>query len=495
MEFSIKTQSIEKVRTGCIVVGVLEEKKLTSSAKVLDQASAQALSQILKQGDLQAKVGKTLLLHHLSGVTAPRVLMVSAGTGKALEEREFRTLVRSAVSALDGTGTASALFCLTEIPVKARDEAWKLEQLLWVARESAYRITRVADQQDPPCTLTEIFLPGTPSLKPAALQSMLHRSTAIANGQDLARDLGNLPPNLCTPTYLAERAKTLGKKWKLKVDVLERSDMEKLGMGALLAVSAGSRQPPKMIAMHYQGTDKKKKPVVLVGKGITFDTGGISLKPAPDMDEMKFDMCGAASVFGTMQAAAEMKLPINLIGLVPTCENMPDGNATRPGDIVRSMSGKTIEILNTDAEGRLILCDALTYAQRFEPETLIDVATLTGACVIALGHEATGLFSNDEGLLAELQAAGNATGDRAWPLPLWDEYQEGLKSNFADLANVAGRPGGSITAACFLANFTKNMRWAHLDIAGVAYRAGKEKGATGRPVKLFCHYLIQHCTR
>ncbi len=495
MEFSIKNQSIDKVRSGCLVVGIVEGKKLTPSAKAVDQASAQALSQLLKQGDLPAKAGKTLLLHHLTGIAAARVLLVSAGPGKALEEREFRTLVRSAVTALDGTGATSALFCLAEVPVKGRDEAWKLEQLVWVARETAYRITRVADQQDPPCTLTEILLPPSPDLKPAALHTLLQRSSAIANGQDVARDLANLPPNLCTPTYLAERAKAMGKQWKLKVDVLERSDMEKLGMGALLAVSAGSRQPPKLIAMHYQGADKKKKPVVLVGKGITFDTGGISLKPAPDMDEMKFDMCGAASVFGTLQAVAEMRLPINLIGLVPTCENMPDGNATRPGDIVRSMSGKTIEILNTDAEGRLILCDALTYAQRFEPAALIDVATLTGACVIALGHEATGLFANDESLLAELQASGNATGDRAWPLPLWDEYQEGLKSNFADLANVAGRPGGSITAACFLANFTKSMRWAHLDIAGVAYRAGKEKGATGRPVKLFCHYLIQQCTR
>jgi leucyl aminopeptidase len=283
----------------------------------------------------------------------------------------------------------------------------------------------------------------------------------------------------------------LGKQWKLKVEVLEQAHMEKLGMGALLAVAAGSRQPPKLIVMHYAGAAKNQKPVVLVGKGITFDTGGISLKPAPEMDEMKFDMCGAASVFGTMRAVAEMKLPINLIGVIPTCENMPDGNATRPGDIVRSMSGQTIEILNTDAEGRLILCDALTYAEKFQPDTIIDVATLTGACVIALGHEAAGLFANDDKLCEKLKAAGDYTGDRAWPMPLWEEYQDGLKTNFADMANVAGRPGGSITAASFLARFTRKMRWAHLDIAGVAYKGGKDKGATGRPVKLFCRYLIQ----
>ena len=491
VEFSINAQPLEKVAAGCLVVGVSEGARLSPSAKHLDQLSGRHLSRLLKHGDLSPKPGKSLLLHGLPGVACPRVLLVGTGSGRKLSERDFRTVVRTAVQALDGTGAANALFCLTELGVEGRDEAWKLEQLVLTAREVSYRITRVADVQDPACTLKKVLL-GTPeTMKPAEARTLIARCQAIANGMALTRDLGNLPPNLCTPSYLANQARSLGRSWKLRVQVLEQRDMEKLGMGALLAVSAGSRQPPKLIVMQYSGAPKSSKPVVLVGKGITFDTGGISLKPAPEMDEMKFDMCGAASVFGTLRAVAEMGLPINLIGVVPTCENMPDGNATRPGDIVRSMSGQTVEILNTDAEGRLILCDALTYAERFGPETIIDVATLTGACVIALGHEAAGLFANDEKLVRELQAAGDYMGDRAWPLPLWEEYQEGLKSNFADMANIAGRPAGTITAASFLARFTRSMRWAHLDIAGVAYKGGKDKGATGRPVKLFCRYLIE----
>ena len=491
MEFSIKAQSPEKVRTGCVVVGIAEGNRLSPSAKTLDVVAGQHLSRLLKQGDLSGKVGKTLLLHNVPGISAERVLLVGTGPEKSLSDRDYRTLVRSAVQALDGIGARDALFCLTEVPVAERDVEWKLEQLILIARETSYRITRVADKQDPVCTLAQIGVLAPEKMKPAALNTLISRCQAIANGMALTRDLGNLPPNLCTPSYLAQSAIALGKQWKLKIEVLEQYHMEKLGMGALLAVSAGSRQPPKLIVMHYAGAAKSQKPVVLVGKGITFDTGGISLKPAPEMDEMKFDMCGAASVFGTMRAVAEMKLPINLIAVIPTCENMPDGNATRPGDIVRSMSGQTIEILNTDAEGRLILCDALTYAEKFEPDTIIDVATLTGACVIALGHEAAALFANDDKLCDKLRAAGDYIGDRAWPMPLWEEYQEGLKTNFADMANVAGRPGGSITAASFLARFTQKMRWAHLDIAGVAYKGGKEKGATGRPVKLFCRYLIQ----
>jgi leucyl aminopeptidase len=300
---------------------------------------------------------------------------------------------------------------------------------------------------------------------------------------------------VCTPGYLAERARELGKTFKLAVDVLEQQDMEKLGMGSLLSVAKGSRQPPKLIVMRYEGAAKKAKPVALVGKGITFDTGGISLKPAAEMDEMKFDMCGAASVLGTMHAVAEMKLEANVLGIVPACENMPGGQASKPGDIVKSMSGQTIEILNTDAEGRLILCDALTYAERFKPQTVVDIATLTGACVIALGHVASGLFANKDALAQELLAAGDAAWDRAWRLPLWDDYQEQIKSPFADMANIGGRPAGSVTAACFLSRFTKDVDWAHLDIAGTAWRSGKEKGATGRPVPLLTHFLLHRAGR
>jgi leucyl aminopeptidase len=307
----------------------------------------------------------------------------------------------------------------------------------------------------------------------------------------LTKDLGNLPPNVCTPGYLADQARELGKRYRMKVQVLERDDMKKLGMNTLLAVAAGSHEPPKFIVIEHRGAAKDHKPVVLVGKGITFDTGGISIKPSAEMDEMKYDMSGAGTVLGTMKAIGEMKLPLNVVGLIPTTENMPGGRAARPGDIVKSMSGQTVEILNTDAEGRLILCDALTYAERYDPAAVIDIATLTGAMVIALGHIATGLFANDDALAQELLVAADAAHDRAWRMPLWDDYQDQLKSNFADFANIGGRPGGSITAACFLARFARKYKWAHLDIAGTAWRSGKDKGATARPVPMLLQFLLQ----
>ena len=311
----------------------------------------------------------------------------------------------------------------------------------------------------------------------------------------LARDLGNLPGNICTPTYLAQQAAELAQSYGMKLEVLEREDMQKLGMGSLLSVSRGSRQPPKLIVLQYSKGKSDQKPVALVGKGITFDAGGISIKPAAEMDEMKYDMCGAASVLGTLKAVAELDLPINLVGVIPASENLPDGDASKPGDIVTSMSGQTIEVLNTDAEGRLVLCDAMTYTERFEPEAVVDIATLTGACVIALGHHATGLYGNSDSLVKELANAGDEAFDRAWPMPLWDDYQEQLKSNFADMANIGGRAAGSVTAACFLSRFAKKFDWAHLDIAGTAWVSGKEKGATGRPVPLLTHFLMQRCEK
>jgi leucyl aminopeptidase len=311
----------------------------------------------------------------------------------------------------------------------------------------------------------------------------------------LAKDLGNLPSNICTPSYLAKQAEELAREYKLKCQVFEEKDMHKLGMGALLAVTKGSREPAKLVVLQYQGASKKDRPVVLVGKGITFDTGGISLKPSAEMDEMKYDMSGAGSVLGTIKAVAEMRLAINVVGIIPTCENMPGGNATKPGDIVTSMSGQTIEILNTDAEGRLILCDALTYAERFDPAAVVDIATLTGACVIALGHVATGLYANDDQLADELLSAGKVAWDRAWQMPLWDDYQEQIKSPFADMANIGGRPAGSVTAACFLARYAKKYKWAHLDIAGTAWRSGKDKGSTARPVPLLTAFLIGRAER
>ena len=323
-------------------------------------------------------------------------------------------------------------------------------------------------------------------------QAALKEALATADGAALARTLGNLPPNICTPSYLAEEAKKLARQYKLGLQVLERRDMEKLGMGALISVTRGSHQPPKLIVLRYNGAAKSKKPVVLVGKGITFDTGGISLKPAAEMDEMKYDMSGAASVLGALRALAGMKAPVNAIAVVPTCENMPGGGASRPGDVVTTLSGQTVEILNTDAEGRLILCDALTYTERMQPDVVIDVATLTGACVIALGHVATGMFANDQKLADELLAAGEDAWDRVWQMPLWEDYQEQLRSNFADMANIGGRPAGSVTAACFLSRFAKKLRWAHLDIAGTAWKGGREKGSTARPVPLLVRFVLRH---
>jgi leucyl aminopeptidase len=416
---------------------------------------------------------------------------VGLGKEKEFRDKEYRDAVAAAVQALSTTGAIDATIYLTELAVKKRDLAWCLRQAVIVTRDVLYRFDQMKSTKDEDrralCKLTFSVASRSDTAK---AEAALGEGYAIAEGQKLTRDLGNLPSNYCTPTYLAEQALALGKEHKLQVEVLERTDMQKLGMNTLLAVAQGSHQPPKFIVFKYNGGAKNAKPIVLVGKGITFDTGGISLKPAAEMDEMKFDMCGAASVFGTLKAVAMMGLPLNVIGIVAATENMPGGGAIKPGDVVTSMSGQTVEILNTDAEGRLILCDALTYAERFEPECVVDMATLTGACVVALGSVATGLLANDDDLAEELLGAGQAAYDRAWQLPLWDDYQSQLKSPFADMANIGGRMAGTITAACFLARFTKKYKWAHLDIAGTASRGGDKKGATGRPVPLLAHFLM-----
>ena len=495
MKFSIKKGNLEKQRSACMVVGISEPRKLTEAAQALDKAAGGYISGILRGGDMEGKAGSTLLLHNIPGAPCERVLLVGLGKEPALNEKGYRDVVRAAFKALNETGATDAALFLTETPVKGRDTAWKVSQTAMVAMESAYRFDQLKSKVEETkphlqkVTLGAVNAAAAGEL--AASEEALQQGIAIAEGMNLAKDLGNLAPNICTPTYLAEQAAGIAKTYKLKATVLEQKDMEKLGMGALLAVARGSHQPAKLIALEYWGGAKKAKPVVLVGKGITFDTGGISLKPALEMDEMKYDMCGAASVLGTISAIAKMRLPLNVIGIIPTTENMPGGNADKPGDVVTSMSGQTIEILNTDAEGRLILCDALTYAERYDPDTVIDIATLTGACVIALGHVASGLLSTDDALAEELLQASGRAADPAWRLPLWEDYQEQLKSNFADMANIGGRAGGTITAACFLSRFTKKYRWAHLDIAGTAWKSGKEKGATGRPVPLLAQFLIE----
>ncbi|MEK7737021.1 MAG: leucyl aminopeptidase, partial [Pseudomonadota bacterium] len=416
---------------------------------------------------------------------------VGMGKEKDFREKEFRDAVSTSVRTLNETGAFDASLTLTELPVKKRDMSWRIRQTTLVVFETLYRFDRYKSKKDQvrrPLRKLTLSVESRTDLSGA--ETALAQGQAIAAGMNLAKDLGNLPGNVCTPSYLAEQALEMREVNNLKVEVLDRADMEKLGMGSLLSVTRGSHQPPKFIILRHDGGKKGEKPVVLVGKGITFDSGGISLKPGAEMDEMKYDMCGAASVLGTMKAIALMALPANVVGLIPTAENMPGGGASRPGDIVTSMSGQTIEILNTDAEGRLILCDALTYAERFQPKCVIDIATLTGACVIALGHVASGLFANDEGLARELLHAGQNAYDRAWQMPLWEDYQEQLKSPFADMANIGGRPAGTITAACFLSRYTKKYHWAHLDIAGTAWKSGKEKGSTGRPVPLLTHFLL-----
>jgi leucyl aminopeptidase len=492
MEFSIKSGSPEKQRAGCVVVGVFEGRKLSASCQAIDGASRNGVSEVLRKGDLEGGLGKTLLLHNLPGVPADRILLVGLGREREFGEAAYRAAMAAAARALKATGASDATVCLTDIAVKRRDTDWKIEHAVLAMMESAYRFDRLKSK--PPeakRALRKVVLHVPRRSEIAAGEQAAARAMAIAEGIAFAKDMGNLPGNHCTPTYLADQAVEMGKRHGIKVDVLEQKDLEKLGMGCFLAVARGSRQPPKLIVMEYHGGKRDAQPVALVGKGITFDTGGISIKPSAEMDEMKFDMCGAASVLGTMRALSLMKLPINVVGVIPATENMPGGNAIKPGDVVTTMSGQTVEILNTDAEGRLILCDALTYVERYHPAAVIDVATLTGAMVIALGHVATGMFANSDALAREVVQAGEASWDRVWHLPLWDDYQEMLKSNFADFPNIGTRAGGSITAACFLSRFAKAYPWAHLDIAGTAWKSGAEKGATGRPVALLSQFLAR----
>jgi leucyl aminopeptidase len=496
MEYIVKSGTPEKQRSGCIVVGVFETRKLSTVAGQIDRVSGDAISAILRRGDLEGKLGQTLLLHNIPNLPSERVLLVGCGKEKEFSESRYREVTAKAVSALKDTGATEITSYLTELEVKGRDIAWKIRQAIEVTETSLYRFDRMKSKPNNGRRALRRIVLAVPKRSdlPTGEQA-IKEGQAVAGGVTLARDLGNLPGNICTPTYLAEQAVELGKQYSLKTTVLEKEEMQKLGMGALLSVSRGSRQPPKLIVLEYQGAAEGEPPIVLVGKGLTFDAGGISIKPAANMDEMKFDMCGGASVLGAIKAAAELKLALNIVGIIPSSENLPDGDANKPGDVVTSMSGQTVEVLNTDAEGRLILSDALTYAERYKPAAVIDIATLTGACVIALGAHASGLLANNDQLAREILNAGKYTYDRAWQLPLWDEYQKQLDSNFADMANIGGREGGTITGACFLSRYTKQYKWAHLDIAGTAWKTGKEKGATGRPVPLLTQLLINRANK
>ncbi len=492
MDFNVKHGTLETIKSGCLVVAISEGATLDGAAAELDRACSGQISAAIKHGDINGKSGQTLLLFGLPGITAQRILLVGRGKEAELGDRQFRKLVQKVIATLKDGGATDALLTLAELPVIGRDLYSRTRLMLETLRESLYQFDQFKSQKATKPRLKKCQVWSADKADAEQLKRAVTHAQAISDGIDLTRTLGNLPGNVCTPTYLANQAKALGKTHKeLEIEVLEEKDMKALGMGALLSVSAGSAEPAKLIRMSYQGGKAKDKPHVLVGKGITFDTGGISIKPSPNMDEMKYDMCGAATVFGVMKAAVTLQLPINLVCLVAAAENMPSGTATKPGDIVTSMSGQTIEILNTDAEGRLVLCDALTYAEKFKPASVVDIATLTGACIVALGSNASAVMGNNEDLVQQLLSAGKQADDRAWELPLFDEYQEQLDSPFADMANIGGPKAGSITAGCFLSRYAKAYPWAHLDIAGTAWiSGGKDKGASGRPVPLLMQYLL-----
>ena len=471
--------------TGCVVVGLFADGTLTASGAAIDAASGGRLAALVQRGDLGGKTGRVQLLPDVPGIAAPRVLVVGLGDKAKFGVPQYLKAVADAVRALRPGPAADALLTLTEVPVAGRDAAWAVRQAAIAADHAAYAYTATLTRRNGADVLKSLTLHAD-----AALAPELERGAAVAHGVEFARQLGNLPPNICNPGFVADEARRIAAENPgVEVEVLERADMEALGMGSLLAVARGSANPPRLVVLRWNGGGDAR-PYALVGKGITFDSGGINLKVQGGIEEMKFDMCGAASVFGAFLATVRMRLPINLVMVVPAVENMPDADSYRPSDVLTSMSGKTIEVGNTDAEGRLILCDALTYVQRYEPQATVDVATLTGACVIALGKYATGLMSKHDDLAAELLEAGENVFDRAWRLPLWDEYQTMLESAFADVYNIGGKGAGAITAGCFLARFTEGQRWAHLDIAGVSNGEGRKGLSTGRPVGLLTQWLI-----
>ncbi len=474
-------------KAACIVIGVCADGPLGPSARAIDKASDGAFQALLDSGDIATAKGKTTLLHHFKGISSPRLLVVGFGDSAKLDEAGYDQACFKAGRLLRDHPLEDCLVCLHEIKVGRQSVGWRVRQAALAFTRANYRYTatkKPADKAAKPLARASFL--GKPALKPA-----LDQASGLAKGYELARHLSDLPPNICTPDFMAAEAGKLADGGKrVEIEILERAQMKELGMGALLGVASGSSTDPKLIILKYRGSKASDKPVVLVGKGITFDSGGLSLKSPDNMTEMKYDMCGAASVLGAFQACVALKLKLNVICIVAAVENMPGGNAYRPGDVVTSMSGKTIEVLNTDAEGRLVLCDALTYSERFEPRCIIDVATLTGACVIALGHPASGLLSNDDRLASQLLQCGDEVVDRAWRLPLWNDYQSQIDSEFADIKNVGGMSAGTITAACFLSRFTEKQSWAHLDVAGTAWKWKGNEGATGRPTGLLTQFLI-----
>jgi leucyl aminopeptidase len=498
MQYLIKSVDPANQGGDCLIVGVFQAKQLSSAAQHLDELSHGVISQILEKGDLAEELGKTLLLYSVPGISATRVLLVYCGEASRFTFAEFRKVTSCVAGVLKSTHIKEVTTYLTDLEVKGWDLATKIRQTILLTEDCFYHFDQFKTKKSDKSTdryLENYVFHHRYTADISLLEEVLTQSVAITTGINFSKELANLPANVCTPSYIAEEAKKLAKEAKLTITVLEKEAIEKEGMGALLAVAQGSTQAPRFVTLEYRGTTAEQKPVVLVGKGVTFDSGGICIKPAAGMEEMKFDMAGAASVLGTFKTITMLKLPINVVAVMPLTENLPSGSAVKPGDIVKSLSGQTIEVINTDAEGRLILADALTYSEQFNPEVVIDMATLTGAIIVALGAVATGLMSNDVTLAGELEKAGEQSYDRVWTLPLWDDYQEQIDSNVADISNIGIGGAKSITAACFLSRFTKRFKWAHLDIAGTAWKSGKDKTATGRPVALLVQFLLNRCNK
>ncbi|TPV56924.1 leucyl aminopeptidase [Aestuariibacter sp. GS-14] len=492
MEFNVKSGSPEKQRSACIVVGVYEPRRLSGVAEQLDAISEGYISNLLRRGDLEGKAGQMLLLHHVPNVLSERVLLVGCGKERELDERQYKQIIAKTIQTLNETGSMEAVCFLTELHVKGRDTYWKVRQAVETTQDTLYTFLQLKSKKGEARRPLRKIVFNVPTRRELTVgEKAVEHGLAISKGMKVTKDVANMPPNICNPAYLWEQAQQLAAEYNsVNVECVNEAQMAELGMNSYLAVGRGSENESLMSIIYHKGGQPDQQPLVLVGKGLTFDSGGISLKPGEGMDEMKYDMGGAAAVLGVMHTVAALNLPVNVIGVLAGCENMPDGKSYRPGDILTTMSGQTVEVLNTDAEGRLVLCDALTYVERFDPDTVIDVATLTGACIIALGKHATGLMSTHNPLAHELLNASEQASDRAWRLPLWDDYQEQLESPFADMTNLGGRPAGSITAGCFLSRFTKKYNWAHLDIAGTAWNSGKNKGATGRPVPMLAQFLM-----
>ncbi|SES70450.1 leucyl aminopeptidase [Thorsellia anophelis] len=495
MDYAVKNFIAQKQKAGCIVVGIYSAKGLSDAALALDTVSEGELSQIIRKGDIDGSIGQTLMLQSIKNSPAERVLLVGCGKKDRLTDKQYVELIQSSYNAINTTGVKDVVSFLTDIEVIDRDIYWKVRRSVEIMQELKYTFAHFKSEKPKAAKLSKWqFNVADKKSLDAASKGLLH-GKSIASGVKSAKDLANMPPNICNPAYLSSQARQLADEYSdlINVKIVGEEEMATIGMHSYLAVGRGSRNESLMSILEYKGNpNSNAKPIVLVGKGLTFDTGGISLKPAAEMDEMKYDMCGAASVYGVMRAIAELKLPLNVVGILAGCENMPGGDAYRPGDILTTLSGQTVEVLNTDAEGRLVLCDVLTYVERYNPELVIDIATLTGACVIALGSHFSGLLSPDDKLAQELLNASALASDRFWRLPMDDGYDKQLQSNFADMANIGGRAGGTSTAACFLGRFTKKYRWAHLDIAGSAYQSGKAKGATGRPVTALIEFLLQN---